>query len=178
MPYPQFSSNHVVLVTGASLGIGAETAVEFARRGAKVAVHYNSSKAQAEEVAARIEKFEGKAWLFQADVSDPDQARDLSKRVLETCGRVDTLVNNAGSLVERRPFLELTDDLWRKIIDINVSSVIWVSQSIARHMKERGSGSIINLGSIAGHNGGGPGAMPYATSKAAVTCMTKLLATS
>jgi 3-oxoacyl-[acyl-carrier protein] reductase len=86
------------------------------------------------------------------------------------------LVNNAGSLVERRPFLELTDDLWRRIIDINVTSVIWVSQPIARHMIERKSGSIINLGSIAGHNGGGPGAMPYATSKAAVTCMTKGMA--
>ena len=87
MSSPQFSSDHVALITGASRGIGAETAVEFARRGAKVAVHYNSSKAQAEGVAERIEKFGGKAWLFQADVSDPDQARELARNVLETCGR-------------------------------------------------------------------------------------------
>src|SRR5690606_23588853 len=115
MSSPQFSSDHVALITGASRGIGAETAVEFARRGAKVAVHYNSSKAQAEEVAASMEKLGGKAWLFEADVAGPEQARDLAKNVLESWGRVDTLVNNAGSLVEPRPFLELTDELWRRI---------------------------------------------------------------
>lgn len=171
-----FSSDHVVLVTGASLGIGAATAVEFARQGAKVAIHYNSSEQEARKVGAEIDALGGTAWLFQADLSDAAQAARLADQVLNTCGRVDTLVNNAGSLIDRRPFLEIDNDFWQKVMDVNLGSVLWVSRPIAKHMAERGSGSIINLGSIAGRNGGGPGAMPYATSKAAVTCMTKGMA--
>ncbi len=171
-----FPPDHVALVTGASLGIGAATAVELAKQGARVAVHYRSSEEQAKKVVAEIESLGGTAWLFQADVSKADEARGLAANVLETCGRVDTLVNNAGSLVERKMFLDITDDFWSEVMDVNLSSVVWVSQPIVRHMKQRGSGAIINLGSIAGHNGGGPGAMPYATSKAAITCMTKGMA--
>ncbi|MBI1357050.1 MAG: glucose 1-dehydrogenase [Acidobacteria bacterium] len=171
-----FTSDQVALITGASLGIGAATALEFARQGARVAVHYRSSRTQAEEVAAEIRKLGGEAELFQADVSKADQARALGPAVLERFGRIDVLVNNAGSLIERRPFLEIDDEFWREVIDVNVSSVLWVSQPVVAHMKERGSGAIVNLGSIAGHNGGGIGAMPYAMTKAAVTCVTKGMA--
>ena len=173
---PTFSNEHVALVTGASLGIGAATAVEFARQGARVAVHYNSSREAAEQVAARIAEAGGEAKLFQADVADRLAAAALVPRVLDEFGRLDTLVNNAGSLVERRLFLEIDDEFWSRVFDVNLGSVLWVSQPAVRHMAERGSGAIINLGSIAGHNGGGPGAMPYATTKAAVTCMTKGMA--
>ncbi len=173
---PIFSSEHVALVTGASLGIGAATAVELARQGARVAVHYNSSREQAEAVAKQIADLGGEAKLFQADVSKPDQAKGLVPKVLAEFGRIDTLVNNAGSLVERKGFFEITDEFWQTVMDINVTSVLWVSQPAAAHMKERGLGAIINLGSIAGHNGGGPGAMAYATSKAAITCFTKGMA--
>lgn len=171
-----FPSSHVTLITGASLGIGAATAVEFARRGSKVAVHYNASEDAARTVAAEIEAADGKAWLFQADVSQPDRCRRLVAEVLEKAGRIDALVNNAGSLIDRRSVLDVEDDFWRRAIDLNMSSVLWVSQPAAAHMKERGSGSIVNLGSIAGHNGGGPGAMPYAAAKAGVTGMTKGMA--
>ena len=171
-----FPSSHVTLITGASLGIGAATAVEFARRGSKVAVHYNASEDAARAVAAEIEAADGKAWLFQADVSQPDRCRRLVAEVLEKTGRIDALVNNAGSLIDRRSVLDVEDDFWRRAIDLNMSSVLWVSQPAAAHMKERGSGAIVNLGSIAGHNGGGPGAMPYAAAKAGVTGMTKGMA--
>ena len=171
------SSDHVALVTGASLGIGAATAVELARQGARVAVHYRSSREQAEAVAARIRELGSEAELFQADVSVAAEARALGPAVLERFGRIDTLVNNAGSLVERRLFQEIDDEFWRQVFDVNVSSVLWVSQPVVAHMKQRGGGgAIINLGSIAGHNGGGAGAMPYAMTKAAVTCMTKGMA--
>jgi 3-oxoacyl-[acyl-carrier protein] reductase len=173
---PTFEREHVALVTGASLGIGAATAVELARQGARVAVHYNSSREAAEAVAKEIADLGGEAKLFQADVSKADQARALVPKVLAELGRIDTLVNNAGSLVDRKMFFDITDDFWQTVMDVNLSSVLWVSQPAAQHMKGRGSGSIINLGSIAGHNGGGPGAMVYATSKAAITCLTKGMA--
>jgi 3-oxoacyl-[acyl-carrier protein] reductase len=171
-----FAKEHVALVTGASLGIGAAAVVELGRQGARVAVHYNSSRDAAEAVAQRIADAGGEAKIFQADVSKADEAKGLVPQVLESFGRLDTLVNNAGSLVDRRPFLEITDDFWSKVMDVNLRSVIWVSQPAVRHMMERKSGSIINLGSIAGHNGGGPGAMPYAASKAAITAVTKGMA--
>ncbi len=171
-----FPSSHVALVTGASLGIGAATAVELARRGSKVAVHYNTSEDAAKGVVAEIEAAGGTAWMFQADVSEPQACRRLVGEVLEKAGRIDTLVNNAGSLVDRRMLLEIEDEFWARVMNLNMGSVLWVSQPAATHMKERGSGVIINLGSIAGHNGGGPGAMPYAAAKAGVTGMTKGMA--
>jgi len=171
-----FSKDHVALVTGSSLGIGAAAAKEFARQGARVAVHYNSSADAAEKVVAEIAAEGGEAKAFKADVSNAAEARALVPAVLAHFGRLDTLVNNAGSLVDRRPFADIDDDFWHKVIDVNMSSVLWVSQPAIAHMRERGSGAILNLGSIAGHNGGGPGAMPYSMSKAAVTGMTKGMA--
>ncbi len=171
-----FPSSHVTLVTGASLGIGAATAVELARRGSRVAVHYNSSRDAARAVAAEIEAAGGTAWLLQADVSQPEQCRRLVAEVLEKAGRIDALVNNAGSLIDRRSVLDIEDEFWARAMNLNMGSVLWVSQPAAAHMKERGSGAIVNLGSIAGHNGGGPGAMPYAAAKAGVTGMTKGMA--
>ena len=171
-----FNSEHVALVTGASLGIGAACAVEFGKQGAKVAVHYRSSEAEAKAVVGQIRALGSEAEMFQADVSNAAEARALGPAVLARFGRIDTLVNNAGSLVGRKSFEEIDDDFWRQVIDVNMSSILWVSQPIVTHMKTRGSGAIINLGSIAGHNGGGPGAMPYAMSKAAVTGITKGMA--
>ena len=171
-----FPSSHVALVTGASLGIGAATAVELARRGSKVAVHYNSSEDAAKAVVAKIEAAGGTAWMFQADVSEPHQCRRLVSEALDKAGRIDVLVNNAGSLVDRRMVLDIEDEFWARVMNLNMGSVLWVSQPAAAHMKERGSGVIVNLGSIAGHNGGGPGAMPYAAAKAGVTGMTKGMA--
>lgn len=170
------SSLPVAVVTGASLGIGAATAREFAKRGHAVAVHYNASERQAHGVVAAIKADGGAAACFQAELSDAQQCSRLVSGVVERFGRIDVLVNNAGSLIGRRLLAEIDEDFWHSVIDLNLASVLWVTQAAAVHMRERGSGAVVNLGSIAGHNGGGPGAILYATAKAAVTGMTKALA--
>ena len=173
---PTKSSLPVALVTGASLGIGAATAREFGRRGYAVAVHFNASERQAQEVVAAIEAAGGRASSIQADLSDVDQCSGLVSRAISRFGRIDALVNNAGSLIGRRFLAEIDQEFWNSVMNLNLASVLWVTQAAAVHMRERGSGAVVNLGSIAGHNGGGPGAILYATAKAAVTGMTKALA--
>ena len=173
---PTFPPSHVALVTGSSLGIGAATAREFARQGASVAVHYNASEQEAREVVASIASGGGRVAAFQADLSEAEQCRRLVGDVLRDFGRIDTLVNNAGSLVGRRFLAEIDQQFWARVMDLNLASVLWVTQAVAAHMRERGGGSVVNLGSIAGHNGGGPGAVLYAAAKAGVTGMTKGLA--
>lgn len=172
----KFPSSHVALATGASLGIGAAIAREFARHGSSVAVHFNASEEQAHEVVVSIEAGGGRAAALQVDLAQPDQCRRLADAALQRFGRIDALVNNAGSLVGRRRSHEIDKAVWASVLDLNLGSVLWVTQAVAPHMRERGSGSIVNLGSIAYHNGGGPGAMPYAAAKAAVTGITKGLA--
>ncbi len=167
---------NVALVTGASLGIGAATAIELARAGSAVAVAFNSSEREALNVVSAIESEGGVAAAFRADLSDAAQCRLLVEEVLGRFGRIDTLVNNAGSLIDRKYLAEIDQGYWNAVMDLNLASVLWVTQAAAVHMRERSSGAVINLGSIAGHNGGGPGAILYATAKAAVTGLTKALA--
>ena len=173
---PNQSISPVALITGASSGIGAATALEFARRGYRIALHYNSNEEGARRTAAAIEKAGGHAWMCQADLTEVSAAHALASGALQRLGQIDVLVNNAGSLVARKPFLELSDEFWQTVMDVNLNSVFWVTRAVAPHMAARGSGVIVNVGSIAGRNGGGPGAIPYATAKAAILGFTKGLA--
>jgi len=173
---PNFPSSHVSLVTGSSTGIGAAAAIDLAREGSRVAVHYNTSADEAREVAGKIEAAGGTAWIYQGDLSTSEGARKLVSDVLAGSGRIDCLVNNAGSLLERKNFLDIGDELWQRVMDVNLNSAFWVSKAAAAHMVERGSGTIINISSIAARNGGGIGSIPYASAKAAMTCMSKGMA--
>jgi NAD(P)-dependent dehydrogenase (short-subunit alcohol dehydrogenase family) len=171
-----FISDHVSLVTGASTGIGAATAMLLAQRGSRVAVHFNKNESAAKRVVDQILQNGGKAFALQADLTDPAAPSALVEQVLAQFGRIDLLVNNAGSLFERRPLLQITDDYWARIFALNVDSVLRLVRFVAPGMIERGSGCIVNISSIAGRNGGGPGALAYATAKGAVLTMTKGLA--
>jgi 3-oxoacyl-[acyl-carrier protein] reductase len=163
----------VALITGASSGIGAATARVFADLGAKVAIGYHGNPAGAEKVRAEIG---GNAIAIRADVRKGAEIRNMVETVTKQLGAIDILVNNAGSLVERQRILEVTEERWNDIMALNLTSAVLCSQAVAASMIERKSGAIINIVSIAGRNGGGPGAGAYATAKGGLITVTKSLA--
>lgn len=169
-------SGKVVLVTGASSGIGAATAVLMAEMGVRVAIGFHENRKGAESVMSQITAAGGEAILCRADLSKSDGAESLTHQAISKLGPIDILINNAGSLVERLPIRALTAERWDRVMNLNLRSAVLCSQAVAPGMIARGTGAIINLGSIAGHNGGGPGAGPYAVAKGGLMVFTKSLA--
>ncbi len=165
-----------VLVTGASSGIGRATAIEFAKAGAKVIVHYNESKQAAEEVVKKIKEERGEATAIQADVSRKDQVRNLVEETLKAYENIHVLVNNAGSLIQRENLETMDESLWDRVMDVNLKSIFLVSQAVIPVMKSQKYGKIINLTSIAARMGGGVGAGHYSASKGAILTLTKNMA--
>ncbi len=166
----------VALITGASSGIGAATAAIFADLGAHVAIGYHRNDKGAEEVRAGIAATGAKVLTIQADMRNAADIARMVKSAMEQMGPIDILVNNAGSLVARMTLAKLTEEGWDEVIDLNLKSVALCSQAVAASMVERKSGAIINVVSIAGRNGGGPGAGPYAAAKGGLISFTKSMA--
>ncbi len=166
----------VVLITGASTGIGSSFALEMGRLGAKVVVNYNASRNQAEQVVAKIQEKGGMAIAIQADVSKANQVKSLFQQTLATYGQIDFLVNNAGALIERKKVDEMTEDYWDKMMEVNLKSVFLCSKEVIAHFKERKQGKILNVTSISARNGGGNGSVAYSAAKGAVSTMTRGLA--
>jgi 3-oxoacyl-[acyl-carrier protein] reductase len=164
------------LVTGASSGIGAATALTLADLGARVAIGYFRNRKGAEETKERIASAGGTAITLEADVRRGENVQRLVERTTSALGPIDILVNNAGSLVIRQALRELTEEQLGDIWSLNLKSAVLASQAVAASMIERRRGSIINVVSIAGHTGGGPGAGAYASAKAALTAYTKSIA--
>jgi len=164
------------LVTGASSGIGAATALVLADLGARVAVGYYRNERGAAEVCEAIGRAGGTAVAMRADVRRLEEIEPLVGRVERELGPVDILVNNAGSLVKRQPVRDLSAELWDEIMDLNLKSAAFCSRAVVAGMAERKRGAIINVVSIAGRNGGGPGAGPYSTAKGGLITFTKALA--
>jgi 3-oxoacyl-[acyl-carrier protein] reductase len=165
-----------VLITGASSGIGAELARAFGAQGARLALHFNSHEDAARTLAAEIGKRGHEPTLIRGDLSQRGEAKRVVQEAAQKIGALDILINNAGGLGERRPIADVDDALFDFVYDLNVRSVIAATQAAIPYFDQRGGGNIINVGSIAGIDGGGAGASIYATAKAAVHNVTRHLA--
>lgn len=159
-----------VLITGSSSGIGAETAIRFANQGAFVGVHYFRTEEGAKQSLEKVKKLSD-GTLVQADLRNEEEVKEMVHEFAETAGGIDILVNNAGTLIERQSFEEGTAEYHRNIYDTNVLSMFLTTRFALEHLK-KSEGSIINIGSLAGHTGGGGGSGIYAGAKAAVVTET------
>jgi len=166
----------VVLVTGASTGIGAAVAREFGRLGAKLGIHYHSSKDAAEALVSEIAAAGAQAFAFRADARDSTQMRAAVAATIERYGRIDVLVNNAGALVRRVPVEETDDAFFDEVVHLNARSAWMASAAAVPQMRKQGSGCIIFVSSVAARHGGGPGAVLYAASKGFVSTAARGLA--
>jgi 3-oxoacyl-[acyl-carrier protein] reductase len=165
-----------ILVTGASTGIGAASAIGLARCGAVVALHFNQNERAAQSVAAEISRLNGTAILLKGNLCEESEPRRVVEQAVHGLGGLDVLINNAGSLIRRTPFAEVDDHLINEIINLNVRAVIKSCQAAIPYLENRPGSTIINVGSIAGNDGGGPGASIYASAKAFVHNLTRHLA--
>jgi len=168
--------DQVALITGASSGIGRATAVAMAREGARTAANYCKNQAGAEQTAESIRKAGGEALVVRADVTRAAEVQAMVEAVRKEWGRIDILVNNAGDLIARRSLTDMTEEYWDQIMALNLKSVFLCVRAVWQEMAERKTGCIINVTSIAGRNGGGPGAAAYAAAKGGLLTYTKGLA--
>jgi 3-oxoacyl-[acyl-carrier protein] reductase len=155
----------VALVTGGSRGIGAAIAKRLGADGARVAVTYSKGAEAAASVVKAIEGAGGKAIAIQADAGDTDAVRNAVERTVTTFGRLDVLVNNAGTAIPKK-FEETTLEELDRVIDINVRGMFVATQAALKHMKS--GGRIIMIGSSVGERVLTPGLVPYAATKGAV----------
>jgi len=167
----------LALVTGGSGGIGSVIARRLATEGAKVAVHYLRNREGADETVRRVREAGGQAESFQADLRKVDQINTLAAQVEASFGAsVDILVNNAGQMSRRAPVLELTEEYYDEMLAANFKSAVFLSKAVLPGMVEKKRGSIVNIASLAAHNGGGHGIALYASAKAAMLSFTKNIA--
>src|SRR5271155_2963479 len=162
----------IALITGGSRGIGAAIAKRLAADGAKVAITYTKGADAASAVVKAIELAGGKAIAIQADAADADAGKAAVERTVATFGRLDVLINNAGTAIPK-PFVESTLEEMDRVLDINIRGVFVATQAALKHMTE--GGRIIMIGSAVGERAGAPGLVPYAATKGAVKMFTQAL---
>lgn len=169
-------SGRVAWVTGSSTGIGRAIALALAAEGCDVVVHYGSSEDEAREVAREIKALGRDAVLVRGNVADGEEVRRMASEVEDHFGRLDILVNNAGSMIERLSLDEMTEEVWDRVMDVNLKSVYLCSQTVLPMMRRQGGGRIINMSSISARNGGSPNSIAYSAAKGGVSTMTRTMA--
>jgi NAD(P)-dependent dehydrogenase (short-subunit alcohol dehydrogenase family) len=166
----------VAFVTGGTRGIGAAICRSLAAQGADVAAGYSGNQQRAEMFAQDFAGAypESHMSVHRGDIANPEDCRRTIDEVIAQHGRLDILVNNAGITADRT-VLKMTDDDWRRVIDVNLSGAFYLSQAALKHMLERGSGRIVMISSVIGETGG-IGQVNYASAKAGLFGLTKTLA--
>ncbi|MBU2018892.1 MAG: 3-oxoacyl-[acyl-carrier-protein] reductase [Bacteroidetes bacterium] len=166
--------NKVVLITGASRGIGKSIAEECAKQGAKVAFTYLSSDEKAKALEVELIQLGGEAKGFKSDAGKFDQAQTLVDQVLEVFGTIDVLVNNAG-ITRDTLLMRMTEEQWDEVMNTNLKSAFNLTKAVQKPMLKARSGSIINMSSVVGVSGNA-GQSNYAASKAGLIGFTKSIA--
>ncbi len=166
----------VALVTGAGRGIGRAIAKLFAENGAKVVINYNRSEKEAFRLGEEIRKLGGEVMLVKADVSKSAEVKNMVQKAVESFDRIDILVNNAG-ITSPRGFLESTEEIWDKVLDVNLKGAYLSSKEVAPIMLRQKRGKIINISSVAGlAEASALARTPYVVSKAGLIGLTRTLA--
>ncbi|ABU58568.1 3-oxoacyl-ACP reductase family protein [Roseiflexus castenholzii] len=166
--------NQVALITGASRGIGRAIALAIAARGGRVLINYQRNATAAQEVVAAIETMGGEALAFAADIADERAVQTMVNACLAHWGRIDALVNNAGS-TDDAPFVRMRPDQWRTVIDIDLTGAFLCSRSVLAPMRAQKYGRIVMIGSLAGL-AGNVGQANYAAAKAGLVGLARALA--
>lgn len=166
-----------VLITAGAQGIGESITKHFIDSGANVAIHYFSSADTANQLAEYATSKGLKALAISGDLTKEADAISMVEKTVEAFGGLDILINNAGSLVARRLLGDMEADFWHKVMDINMTSMMFVTKAAAPHLAKNENSSIVNLASLAGRKGGHPGSLVYATSKGAILTYTRALST-
>jgi 3-oxoacyl-[acyl-carrier-protein] reductase len=166
--------NKVIIITGASRGIGKEIAKGLSKKGYQIIANYNKSEEQAIELKEELAQENIKIDIFKADVSKRKEAEELVKYTINKYGRIDVLINNAG-ISQIKEFTQITDEDWNNIINTNLNSVFYMTQEVCKNMIHNKNGCIINISSIWGVIGASC-EVHYSVSKAGIDAMTKSLA--
>ncbi len=165
-----------VLITAGAQGIGESITRHFIDSGAQVAIHYFSSADTANKLVDYAADKGQKAIAVRGDLTNETDANSVVQKTVKAFGSLDILINNAGSLVARKMINEMDTDFWHKVMDINLTSMMFVTRAASSYLAKKDNSSIVNLASLAGRKGGHPGSLAYATSKGAILTFTRALA--
>mgnify|MGYP003668157839 FL=1 len=164
-----------VLITAGAQGIGEAISKHLIDSGANVAIHYFSSSDSANQLVEYATEKGQTAIAIKGDLTNETDANALIEQTAAALGGLNILINNAGSLVARRSLNDMDAEFWHKVMDINLTSMMFVTRAAAPYLAKHESSSIVNLASLAGRKGGHAGSLAYSTSKGAILTLTRAL---